>query len=786
MSETFPQDQTPDMSRQGPAYGAVDLTTCDKEPIHSLGAVQPHGALVALDPETLRVVHAGGDTMRVLGVAPADLLGQSIEALLPPDRVARLWLLMVDGGLPVPLHAFVVPAKRDGQDFDAIVHFSVGLAVLEFEPLVERAPDDVMGVVQVMLLHVQQAVTSRSLCQAIVDQVRRVSGFDRVMLYRFLADGSGVVDAEARDDISESFLGLHFPSSDIPRQARALYLKNFIRLIPDVRATPAPIVPLVNPGNGQPLDLSFSVIRSVSPIHLEYLANMGVAGSMSLSIIMGGKLWGLIACHHNTPRFLPFRLRTACEYFAQAASSKLETKVAAEYFEPQLHSKRIQEELVKNMSEAADLAEGLTGNTPNLLDYIPADGVGLWLDDRFTPLGQTPTIEQTAALVGWLNETVADGVFCTDRLPLVYPPAEAFADVASGLIALSVSKSRRDYVLWFRPEFVGTVTWAGNPEKPVEIGPNGDRLTPRKSFAAWREAVRLQSRPWQNTEIEAARILRVSLLEVVLRRIDQVAREREKARLEQEALTQIENERRRTEDARAELLHVARLSNMSDVAAGLAHEVSQPLTAILAFASVGRRALSSTTEPSVARVIEVIETQARNATDILKRLRGFIEKREIQRYPENLAKLIEDALALASVRSNGGRMRVVSKLSRDDIDVNVDRVQIIQVLVNFMRNASDATADQSYPEVVIETMMEKPSVVRLDVSDNGPGVDPKVADRLFKPFVTTKSSGMGIGLSLCKTIIESHNGEIGCAVNTPKGASFWFTLPIIERTEAAQ
>jgi two-component system sensor kinase FixL len=250
-------------------------------------------------------------------------------------------------------------------------------------------------------------------------------------------------------------------------------------------------------------------------------------------------------------------------------------------------------------------------------------------------------------------------------------------------------------------------------------------------------------------------------------------------------LTQIENERRKTEAARAELLHVARLSDMSEAAAGLAHEVSQPLTAILTYASAARRALAPTTEPSLARVIEVIETQAKNAADILNRLRGFIEKRESQRQPENLAQLIEDALALASVRANGRHVRILWQPSPEPLVVNVDRVEIIQVLVNFLRNASDAMADHPDPEVVIETRMEKPGIVRVDVSDNGPGVDSRVVDHLFTPFVTTKSFGVGVGLSLCKTIIESHNGKIGYAANTPKGALFWFTLPIVESSETA-
>ena len=317
------------------------------------------------------------------------------------------------------------------------------------------------------------------------------------MVYRFLPDGTGCVDAEARGEGVESFLGHHYPASDIPKQARELYFKNWIRLIPDARYTPAPILSADDPRNDKPLDLSYSLIRSVSPIHMEYLANMEVVASMSLSIVMAGRLWGLIACHHRTPRYLPHRLRMACELFAQMASAKLEAKVAAEEFEAQLKSKRVYAELVMRMSGEADLAEVLTRQRPNLLDYIPAGGVGLWLDNHYTMLGKAPQAEQVAALVAWLNETAADGVFFTDQLPLLYLPAAEFAEVATGLIALSVSKTPPDYVLWFRPEVIHTVTWAGDPHKPIETVNVGERISPRKSFAAWRELVRLHSEPWR-------------------------------------------------------------------------------------------------------------------------------------------------------------------------------------------------------------------------------------------------------------------------------------------------
>ncbi|MFZ1107296.1 MAG: GAF domain-containing protein [Rhodomicrobium sp.] len=519
-----------------PAFGA-DITNCDREPIHIPGSVQPHGVLLAVDPDNFQIVQAGGATGQILGAEPIELLERNLADWFAPDRVARLRMLLDNEGPPVrPVHAFTIASKQGWETVDAFVYRSGRLVVLELEPVRENSPEDALALVQSMLARVQQARTPQAFCQGLAEEVRRVLGFDRVMVYRFLPDGSGVVDAEARGDGVESFLGLHYPASDIPRQARELYLNNWIRLIPDARYTPEPIVPADDPRNGVPLDLSHSLIRSVSPMHLEYLSNMGVAASMSLSIIMEGRLWGLIACHHRTPRFLSHRLRMTCELFAQMASAKLETKVDAEEFEAQLRSKRIHEELLTRMSGEADLAEGLTRYKPNLLDYIPADGVGLWLDNRYTGLGQTPQTGQVASLVAWLNETVADGVFHTDKLPLLYPPAAEFADVASGLIALSVSKTPRDYVLWFRPEAIRTVTWAGDPNKPVETAAGGERVSPRKSFAAWRESVRSHSNPWRNVEVDAAKTLRLSLMEVILRRIDQVAREREEARVKQAAL----------------------------------------------------------------------------------------------------------------------------------------------------------------------------------------------------------------------------------------------------------
>jgi light-regulated signal transduction histidine kinase (bacteriophytochrome) len=533
------------------AFDLAELTSCDREPIHIPGSIQPHGALLALDPNDLHIVHAGGDTATMLGKPAVTLPGLNAECLFSVDQLRSLRaLLSPNRAILRPLHAFVMTLAGGASMIDVIAHQSADLLVLEFDPQREATPDNSLTLVQLMIRHVQRANSVQAFCDAVATEVRAATGFDRVMVYRFMPDGSGQVKAEARGDGVDSFLGLRYPESDIPKQARALYLSNWIRAIPDARYAAAPIFPTLNPTNGRPLDMSQSVIRSVSPVHCQYLANMGVVASMSLSLIVEGELWGLIACHHSAPRYLPYRLREACELFAEMASSQLEGKIAAEHFAASVRSGGTHEGLVARMSRESELEAGLIRFHPNLLDLIPGDGVGLWIDGRFTALGQTPSAEQIGELVGWLNTTANDGVFHTDCLPLLYPAAKHFADVASGLLALSVSKTPRDYVLWFRQEVIRTVSWAGNPDKPVEFGPGGEFLTPRKSFAEWKEAVQLHAAPWLESEIEAAHKLRLSILEVVLMRIDQVARERKSARLLQEKLmVELEHSLKRSQEA---------------------------------------------------------------------------------------------------------------------------------------------------------------------------------------------------------------------------------------------
>jgi light-regulated signal transduction histidine kinase (bacteriophytochrome)/CheY-like chemotaxis protein len=523
------------MTTSLPAFGAADLGNCDLEPIHLPGSVQPHGLLLVLHPESLAVLQAAGDAA-LLGAAAPPAPGTPLAALLPPEAREAVAALAADRPATPQATDLVLD---DGRVLDLQLHRTEAGVMLELEPLPKGPPvarREALPVVQAMVAQLGATRDVAELCEVAAEEVRRVTGFDRVMVYRFLPDGSGEVIAEARDAGIGAYLGLRFPASDIPRQARRLYERNWLRIIPDAGYVPAPLLPALSPLTGRPPDLSQCGLRSVSPLHLEYLGNMGVRASMSLSVLRGGALWGLIACHHRAPRPLPLALRAACGLFAQMFSLQLEAKQQAAEFAAAKRHHRVQEELVQVMAREDALAEGLMRHRPNLLDIVACEGVALLVEGRYAAIGRVPEEAMVRRLAAQIPAAGDDGVVATDCLAELWPPGAAIADVAAGVLALSIGREPHDCILWFRPEQLRAVTWAGNPNKPVELSPDGLRLSPRRSFEAWRETVRGRAQPWTAAEVAAVRALRVALLEVVLRRIDQVAAERARAKERQDLL----------------------------------------------------------------------------------------------------------------------------------------------------------------------------------------------------------------------------------------------------------
>ncbi|EAR50435.1 hypothetical protein OG2516_08858 [Oceanicola granulosus HTCC2516] len=513
----------------------VTLENCAREPIHVLGRIQPFGCLIAVSKDWI-IGHASANTDDILDLAPERLVGAPFADFFPGQSIhdlrSKMQLLAHDDQ---PARVFRFDLFEDGRLFDIAIHGSGRHFVFEFEPKSSSEFRDDLALVQPLIARVRRredivgAATEAARC------LKAMTGLDRVMVYRFEEDDSGTVIAEAREPKLEPFLHLRYPASDIPAQARELYRRNTFRIIADVDGEVHPIVPELGP-DGRPLDLSFAVTRAVSPIHLEYLRNMGVRASLSVSILRRGKLWGLFACHHGEPFYVDYELRTAVELFGQLFSyelARLETDAELADVEK---ARRLHDNLMSQVSGGMDLLQSFDRVADEIDEVIPFDGIAIYTGGRYIARGAAPTEEEFRPLARFLNTAENSRIFHTDRIGARYPDASDFSDRVAGVLALPVSRAPRDYIVLFRHEVAQSVKWAGRPEKSLEVGPDGPRLTPRKSFEAWQEVVTGQSMPWKASELRAAESLRITLLEVVLKLSDEANANELRAREQQELL----------------------------------------------------------------------------------------------------------------------------------------------------------------------------------------------------------------------------------------------------------
>lgn len=493
------------------------LAACADEPIRIPGAIQPHGVLLAVREPDLTVAVASANA--------ADLFGREVDGVGLADLLDEVDLAALREGLTGDLAELDPLAVRvGGGHVDLVAHRADGLLVTEWEPVAgaRQAGAAWHHRLPRVLARMTATETLDQLTRVLADDVRELTGFDRVMVYRFDPEWNGEVVAEARREDLEPFLGLHFPASDIPAQARALYTTNWLRIIPDARYAPVPLQPGRSPVDGEPLDLSGSVLRSVSPVHLQYLANMGVASSMSVSLIDEGRLWGLVACHHYSGPHRPsYADRVTAEFLGRTASLLLAAKAGEEVAERVLQVAEREAALVAALGRSRRTPLGaLTAGPVTALDLLPAGGAAVRIGGHLSLLGDTPPAGRVVELVEALR---ASGTQATDSLVRVVPDATDVVDVASGVLAVETGTGRADFLAWFRPEVLREVTWGGDPHeaKVVDDVGGAPRLSPRRSFAGWRETVRTTATPWQPHEVAAAGRLARHVGEMALRQAEE-------------------------------------------------------------------------------------------------------------------------------------------------------------------------------------------------------------------------------------------------------------------------
>lgn len=708
----------------------VTLDNCDREPIHVPGLIQSHGALFAFGTDGLLHWHSEGAAACVRSPVPS--LGQPLGAdhfdgaEVVAEAIAAARERGARGAGLVDRHE----VRLDSRMFDLLVHYNGTAVIAEFEHRPADAAADrtgFAGLAYASMARLRQQRTIDELLETAVTELRRLTGFDRVMAYRFRHDASGDVVAESRRDDLEPFLHRRYPASDIPAQARRLYVLNTVRQIGDVGSAPVPLRADVP----QSLDMSWCSLRSVSPIHLEYLGNMGVAASMSVSIVIAGQLWGMLACHHMSPKVVPYPVRTAADVLGQLLASSVQTLLAAEHARHLARGSALRVRLIEQVTHAESTLAGVTPLAAELCELFGAEALIATEGTETFTHGGVPA-EGGVELVRWLRSlSLPQGLLAVSSQAGM-PPALAL-DLAPwcGFLALRTDEEGSGWLVLLRREQVETIQWGGRPEKQYVSGPNGPRLTPRGSFDVWRETVRGTTTPWTPTEHELATSLRGELLRAATARQAQMAR------------------------ARDQMLAV------------LGHDLRNPLQTIAMASQLLERGADVR---NIGQRLQRSSSQmSRLITDVLdvSRLQSGLGL-GVKPAPIDLAALLRDVAADSRVAHPGVDVVVASP---ERLMVAADADRIGQLLDNLVGNARQHGEPGRPIEVAARLDGQK---VVLTVANHGEPIPPERERDLFHPYKRQSVAnprnpgGMGLGLYIASEIVRAHGGTLAYEYRAPR------------------
>jgi two-component system, chemotaxis family, sensor kinase Cph1 len=735
-----------DLTDANLAIADVSLTNCDREPIHTPSAIQSHGVLLTFDEVSLAILQISQNSEAFLGKKPKALLGKSLAILIQPEQLQAIRDCLSNGFENVNPLRLSLAVSGQQQAFEGIVHRANNVVVLELERSIEQQAVsffDFYKFVKSPIDHLRSTTNLVELSEQAAITIRNITDFDRVMLYRFNKDGSGHVIAEDKIEDAESFLGLHYPATDIPKQAKELYRLNLLRIIPDILYEPVALEPALQPTTGESLDMSLSVLRSVSPLHTEYLINMGVGASMSISILRDRQLWGLIACHHFSPKRLSYETRTICEFLGQAISFEIASKADAEDLDYKIKLQTVHSKFINTIATCQTLDEGLKQSPNDLMNLVGATGVIFCENHRLASFGETPPEKVIAGLLEWIDQQMdEEAIYNTNTLVTDYPKFVAYKDIASGLLALRISRVQPTYLLWFRPEVTQTVNWGGNPHKLTATdADNNLRITPRKSFE-----------------------LRSRIIGIVLQRADELA------------LLNTELERSNME-----------LDSFAYVAS---HDLREPLRGIHNYSTFLMEDYGDKLGEEGASKLATLMRLTQRMEDLINSLLHYSRfgRTELTFQAVDLGKVIEGVLDVIAISQPAP---TEFRIPRPLPIVQCDRPQVIELFTNLISNAIKYNdREQKWVEIgyILPEEINPDLPKYLDrsqtvffVRDNGIGIRAKHLDTIFKIFkrlhpAASYNGGTGAGLTITKKIVERHGGSIFVESIFGDGSTFYFTL----------
>jgi two-component system, chemotaxis family, sensor kinase Cph1 len=749
---------------------------CDAEPIHIPGGIQPHGYLLCLS-NTLTIVQASENVAALAGSPVEQLLGEPVEVVIGAAAAARVAHAAATAMLDeAPLYVgvmenpFFSPREVvqdhlamavDGPELNITMHRHDGNLIVELD--VARHPNadvfaSIYPLVRTFTRSLQDVGTLTELGDLALREVRAMTGFGRVLLYKFDDEGRSQVLAEHIEDGYASFLNQLFPASDIPRQARALYVKQRVRVVANADAKAARLVPALNPVTGRPTDLTYAALRSFSPIHLEYMRNMGTHASMSVSLVVHGQLWGLISCHDHDARLVPFEVRVAVEHLGQIVSLQIEAKEERAEAVYLMRLRRTMSRLMGTLAEQDDYLSALKSAPDDLLCFSGSTGAAIVVDGKATLVGSTPDQETVLALSQWLSSDTS-GVYATDALSQAWPRASLHTDTASGILAVPISQIFRNYVIWFRPETTRTITWAGEPVKRVSS--QDGSVAPRKDFAPWLETVRNRSIRWHPVELEIASEFRLGMLNIVLRHAEELA--------------ELANELRRAN------------KELEAFSYSVSHDLRAPLRHIAGYGDLLRESEGDKLSERSKRFLNNMLESARFAGVLVDDLLTFSQmgRAALRPVTVDLNQLVRSvAQEFGAETANRKVEWIIPELPT----VTGDPAFLQIALRNLFSNAVKYTRTRESAKIELSVYSTADEYI-VSVRDNGVGFNMKYVNKLFGVFQrlhrAEEFDGTGIGLANVRRVIERHDGRTWAEGREGEGAAFHFSLPKVFRAETA-
>ncbi|WP_017326911.1 ATP-binding protein [Synechococcus sp. PCC 7336] len=739
------------------------------------GSIQPHGFLLAAD-EQFQIVRVSSNTQTFVGVAPQNLLGTSLQDWLSPADLEQVRLELAADRIGLGQLQLDIATPSGPKSFFVSVHRTDRLAILELEPLSEPQNLEftrLFARVRNTLAQLQQAEGLEALLQLAADSIRALAGFDRVLVYQFDEREAGAVVAESKRDSLPSYLGLHYPASDIPPAARKLYRRGLFRFIPDLAAEPVALWPEQTP-DSPPLDLSGALLRSVHPCCVEYHRNMQVSALLAFSLLRKGQLWGLVSCHHAEPKYLSYSVRSAVELLAQALSQELAHQVSRADFDYTLELKSRQAQFLEFLSQGDRLADALMKPDPRAIELVGAEGVAVCWQDEISLAGNTPNLDRVRELLDWAEGQATGPLFYTHQLPHLYEPAVEFAETASGLMLLQLARVRRLSILWFRPAILQAIDWAGEPPPEAsERESDLSTLDPRHSFERWQETVGHTALPWQECEIESALDFRAALVGIIFGTADE--------------LTRIIAELRRSNEA------------LDSFAYAASHDLKEPLRGIHNYAVFLLEDYGEILDGEGRDRLKTVVRLTRRMESLLDVLLRFSQlgRAELQRRPVDLNLLLDRAIEVARMNPQGSEASF--RIPRPLPIVECDPVLTNEVFSNLIGNAlkyNDSpevwveigylAGDEQWKLGWMEEFLIESAPAVIYVRDNGIGIRERHRETIFRLFKRLHAQkqyggGTGAGLTIVKKIVERHGGRIWLESNYGKGSTFYFTLSAVEK-----